>query len=345
MSQTPETPAGPFRTAEVRDALEQVLSAPPGWPRRIVRLEHRPSAYRTSSALEEIDVWLDGGEKLALLLKDLGRQALSEDVRRTKPAFLHEPRREAEVYRTVLAGRGLGTAFCHGAVIDPRAGRSWLFLERVTGRELYQVGEMALWRQAARWLAVFHTRLGPDAGRLAPAAHLLRHDPDYYRLWLERALTFAARPGRPPEARRGLQRLARRYDRVVGHLLDLPATVIHGEFYASNILVEESAAGVRVCPVDWETAAIGPGLVDLAALTAGAWTEDQRADLAHAYRTALAEEGARPPPLGALLGSVDYCRLHLAVQWLGWAADWSPPPGQQQDWLAEALGLADQLGL
>jgi hypothetical protein len=33
------------------------------------------------------------------------------------------------------------------------------------------------------------------------------------------------------------------------------------------------------------------------------------------------------------------------VQWLGWAAEWSPPPGQRQDWLAEALGLADTLGL
>jgi hypothetical protein len=341
MNRMPQTPAGPFRTVDIRAALEQVLGGS-GRQGRIARLDHRPSPYRTSSAIEEVDVYLDSGEELPLLLKDLGRQSLSEEVRRTKPAFLHDPLREIEVYRTVLAGRGMGTAVCYGAVTDP--GRYWLFLERVEGKELYRVGEMDLWRQAARWLAVFHSRLAGEAERLARSARLLHHGPDYYRLWLERALNFAERPGRPAETRRGLERLARRHERVVEVLLALPVTIIHGEFYASNILVGGPDGG-RTCPVDWETAAVGPGLTDLAALTAGTWTEEQRADLAGAYCAALAAEGATPRPMDAFLRELDYCRLQLAVQWLGWAPDWSPPPEQRQDWLGEALHLADRLGL
>ena len=31
------------------------------------------------------------------------------------------------------------------------------------------------------------------------------------------------------------------------------------------------------------------------------------------------------------------CRLHLALQWLGWSPDWRPPPEHAHDWLGEAL--------
>ena len=52
----------------------------------------------------------------------------------------------------------LGTATFFGAVCDPPAGRHWLFLERVEGKELYQVGDFARLAEAARWLARFHAR-------------------------------------------------------------------------------------------------------------------------------------------------------------------------------------------
>jgi len=36
---------------------------------------------------------------------------------------------------------------------------------------------------------------------------------------------------------------------------------------------------------------------------------------------------------------------HLALQWLGWSADWTPPPEHARDWLVEALAAAERLGL
>jgi aminoglycoside phosphotransferase (APT) family kinase protein len=147
-----------------------------------------------------------------------------------------------------------------------------------------------------------------------------------------------------------LEQLFVNYDRVVERLTALPVTFVHGEFYASNVLVhglaqEEEGEGLRVCPVDWEMAAVGPGLIDLAALTAGGWTADEREALALAYHAAFVPHENWPPAPEAFLVALDYCRLHLAVQWLGWSPGWSPPPEHAQDWLDEALGLAEKLGL
>ena len=94
----------------------------------------------------------------------------------------------------------------------------------------------------------------------------------------------------------------------------------------------------RVAPVDWELAAAGPGLSDLAALVSG-WPREDREALAAAY---AGEPGV--PPFTAR--DLDLARLQVAIQWLGWAPpQWQPPPGQRHDWLAEAAGLAGELGL
>ena len=39
------------------------------------------------------------------------------------------------------------------------------------------------------------------------------------------------------------------------------------------------------------------------------------------------------------------CRLHIAIQWLGWARSWNPPAEHVQDWLQEAFLNASLLGL
>ena len=132
---------------------------------------------------------------------------------------------------------------------------------------------------------------------------------------------------------------------MVDRLITLPRTLIHGEFYASNILVHKAGDTLRVCPVDWEMAALGPGLIDLAALTAGKWTDPERDALALAYREALQANGSKVSGQDDFLTALDCCRLHLAVRWLGWSREWSPPPEHAQDWLREALCLADKLGL
>ena len=128
-------------------------------------------------------------------------------------------------------------------------------------------------------------------------------------------------------------------------LLALPATVIHGEFFASNVMVDESGGRLRVCPVDWEMAAIGPGRVDLAGLTSGGWTQEEKDAMARAYYDALPAGSPAKADWQGFLEDLEYCRLAQAVQWLGWSPLWEPPPEHAQDWLKEAVKTAERLGL
>jgi hypothetical protein len=346
MSRPPDVLSAAAPTEELDVLLQGVLDRHFGAPRPIVRLERRLFAYRTSFPLEAVDVELAGGPALHLLLKDLSRQSLPEAIRRAKPAFLYDPLREIEAYQHLLAPAGLGTAVCYGAVVDAAADRYWLFLERVAGQELYQVGDVEVWRQVAAWLGRFHTRLAGAARSGADCRHLLAHNRDYYGIWPRRALAFAGKGGgRYSPVPALLERVAAGYDAVIERLLALPTAVIHGELYASNVLVQQTDSGLRVCPVDWEMAAVGPGLVDLAALGAGRWTEGQRWELAEAYREGQTAAGDAAPALEELLADLDCCRLHLALQWLGWAEDWTPPAEHRHDWLAEVAQLSERLGL
>ncbi len=333
----------PPRDVLVRE-LEVALRRTRGDNCRIAAISRRPYEYRTSFALDRVDVTLESGETLALIVKDTSRSTLSPQARRAKPLFLANERREIETYLGILAPANLGTPICYGASVDPAARHSWLFLERVEGVELFQVGDIALWDQVARWLAKFHAHFSGHAeqAKARSAAPLLVYDRDFYRLWTRRARAFA---GAWPDAIRDqIAWLTERYEPVVERLASLSTTVLHGEFYASNVLVQEGAHGTRVCPVDWETTAIGPGLIDLAALTAGSWSDQDRAGFLRAYHDALASAGIQIP-LAGLQSDFLSCRLHLAVQWLGWAADWTPPREHTHDWLGEAIRLAEELRL
>jgi hypothetical protein len=273
-------------------------------------VSRRPFEYRSSAPMAELEV--DGR---TLLLKDLSPSALTERGRAAKLGFLNDPRRELEVYRSLLDGAELGTPELAAVVSDPERDRYWLVVEKVRGTELYQVGEIERWQEAMRWLARFHDRFvdlsAPDC--------MVRYDRSYFELWPSRARVSL--PG---------------YDRVVERLAALPSTLVHGSLYASNVLVAEG----RVCVVDWELAGTGPGVLDVAALTTG-WSDSVRSVLAESYRSALAD----PPDADRFAADLACANLHLAIQWLGWSPEWTPPPEHARDWRAELPVLAERAGL
>jgi thiamine kinase-like enzyme len=137
------------------------------------------------------------------------------------------------------------------------------------------------------------------------------------------------------------------YERkVISRLLAAPATLIHGELYPSNVVVggvsvdgTMTDCDVRICPVDWESAAAGPALLDLAAITTGDWTDADRDQIIAAYRHAA----------GGRVGWDDFdrdlaaCSLQLAIQWLGWFVGHEPPPWQRRNWIEEAEAAAQRL--
>ena len=309
----------PLADDRLRHALQDVLQRP------VRSLARRAHPYGSSHTIEDVAVRFDDGPPLELVFKDVLAPGAHADA--AKPVRLRDPERELEAYRDVLGPAGLDVACCYGTFSEP--GRRWLILESVRGVPLWQVAEDAAWDEAARWLARLHARPVP-----ARSAHLLRYDEAALRVTLERALALT-----PPGALDGVAAL---WERVVARLAAWPAGIVHGDYHPSNILVQHRERPTpRIRPVDWELAGIGPGLLDLAALTSGSWSAAERERIALAYARAL-PPALRTPPAD-LLDALAHCRLLLAVQWLGWSPDWSPPAAHAHDWLAEAAALAREL--
>lgn len=294
------------------------------------------SQYATSFPIDELNVVLADGTERALVRKDLSWSSLLPEARRAKPPFVYEPRREMSVYRTVLPLAPSGPPRCYGIVDRPRAGLRWLFLERLTGVELFQVGDLTQWEAAARWAGRFHVRFAGRAEELhAAGVPLLVHDWPWLQRWADRAVAGAGR-----DNHRALRHLRMQLRALWVRLADQPTTVVHGELYASNVVVTANGREPRVSPVDWEMAAVAPALVDLAALTAGNWSASDRRTLEAAYASAV-----RRPLDDQFAAELDACRLAMCIQWLGWRPRWRAPHQHRHDWLGEALLLADRLEL
>jgi aminoglycoside phosphotransferase (APT) family kinase protein len=301
----------------------------------------RPYQYAKSSPLYTTTVHVDGRDT-DVVVKDVSWSSLLPGARKVKPAVLHDPVREVTMYRDVLADVD-GPAAFYGHHVDESTGAQLLVIERVEGLELCDVGDLGVWMATARWLGRFHARADDGAAHVP----LVRHTADHHRALCDRAASTACRLR--PEQRRRLRHVLDVYDRyVIDRLTAAPVTVIHGEMYPSNVVVGGARPdgtldpnGVRICPVDWETAAAGPALLDLAAITTGDWSDDVRRRLVDAYVEGSGANGDTSVDVDLGLAA---CRAQLAVQWLGWFVDHSPPPWQARGWLDEALHAAERLG-
>ena len=75
------------------------------------------------------------------------------------------------------------------------------------------------------------------------------------------------------------------------------------------------------------------------------WTREERGAMALASYEALPANRIASYDRQAFLTDLEYCRLHQAVQWLGWSPQWAPPPEHAQNWLKDALHSAEILGI
>lgn len=321
--------SGPATTERLGRSLERLFRRRGGHA-GIAGIERAAARYRSSWWLEHLRVTLRDGTVVEIVFKDLGLSAPGCTATRAKPLRIVDLEREPWMYRTVLGPTCSGPPTCLGSVSWPEAGRHWLFLERVAGVPLAEVGDPGSWEEAAAWLARFHATVGRHT---LPDGPLIRHDARLHRWWFQRALERAG-------AVEAVQRVEAAHAAAIEEVAGLPRTLVHGEFYPANVLVEDG----RIRPVDWEMAGVGPGLLDVAALTSGGWSTEARTRMALAYRSALLDAGGRVPPPQGLLRALTACRLLIAVQWLGWGRGWTPPPEHQQDWLGEAVQCAEAMG-
>jgi hypothetical protein len=325
----------------LRLILQDLLCGHFGKSVQIARLRRRKSAYSSSFPIEELEVELASGRVIQMMFKDLGMRAPLSDARRVKPGFLIDPEREIEMYRHVLSPAAFGSALCYGTLIDGVKDRYWLFLEKIAGLELYQIGEFEAWRAAARWLAGFHGHFEGSTEKLPREIPLIHHDRGYYLTWMERACRLVARRGEATADQ--VEKLRRAYLDAIERLLQLPSTLVHGEFFPSNVMVQGSREAMRIRVLDWETAAVGPGIIDVAALVSGQWNGEQKTGLVEEYLSAVSPGPANQEKKEEFFRAVACGQLHLAMQWLGWSDGWTPPEEHRQDWLRIGLEIAGEL--
>lgn len=297
---------------QLRRYVEQMVARRDGGgPSEIVGLERRRQDDGSSYAAEVVTVRLAGGTELRLFLKDFGSSRFEKD----QPWQQRE--RELRVYRELLADAGVGTAKYYGSVSEESRGRFWLFLEFVRGTPLaYCVFEY--WVAAARWLGRMHGCFAPRAARVRRCDFLVRHDAQFFWSKAWRAMTAVSAVA--PALTGRLSLLLSRYDRRVELMLEQPRTLVHGAFKPRHILVDADTERLAICPVDWELAAVGSGLYDLAFLTYG-FVGAELDQLLEAYRQSAAEHGVALPEAERMRHVVDCFRLHRALKALGRAEE------------------------
>ncbi len=264
---------------------------------RLAILHREPSIYSSTFPSEIVTCRFEGKGELRLLFKYARRKFYTGHGHRGGVLY------EAEVYRRVLQPSQASTPFFYGTYTDSKTRTTWLILEYLDNTERVSKprGGMA---RAARWIGRFHAL---QEAHLAgnPVTWLTTYDAQYYRGWPRRTLLF----GRPMRQRLPwLATLCERFDEVIPLLLASPATIIHGEYYPHNILSQ----GRVIRPVDWESAAIGAGEIDLASLTEG-WPAATVRRCEEEYRRARWPDGA-PASFNRTL---DAARLYMGLRWLG----------------------------
>jgi hypothetical protein len=265
-------------------------------------LDRQPNTYASTFPSEIVRCQLGNGRELRLLCKYGADHSTSLSGRTGHKGGVPY---EAAAYRHVLRTSRATTPKFYGAYEDVESGDTWLILEylddSVRLRKMRESsGAMGL---AARWIGRFHNtteeRLSDPSMRF-----LSRYDAEYYLGWTRRTSLLTAHLR---QRFRWLTTLCGRSEDVVALLLASPPTVIHGEYYPSNVLFRSGT----VYPIDWESAAVAAGELDLATLTENWGAEiERRCELE--YQRARWPEGS-PPDFERRLCSA---RLYLQFRWL-----------------------------
>jgi aminoglycoside phosphotransferase (APT) family kinase protein len=296
-----------------------------GTPVTVVR--ELPAPASTSYALRRLMLDLADGRTLDVLLKNFDVSPHAAELALGRGA------RERYVYETVLAGRDLGTPELYGVVWDEPSGRHWLLLEFVQGRTLRQ-SPIEDWIVAAGWLGRLHGTLAGREAALARPGLLANYDDGYFRDMAERALQAVG--SRSGSLHRRLAAAVDGYEAMIERFCASRPMLVHGSYRPKNILVDTSATPVRICPVDWELAAVGPRLHDLAWLANKVDRRPATERFCEAYAAGAAAFGLEVTTTDEMLAELDRLCLHRVLRSLARSAEWAYSDGAVTKLVAKA---------
>jgi len=239
---------------------------------------------------------------------------------------------EIEVYRHVLQPLPISVPKFYGSYDDVATGDTWLIIGYVDrSLRLAKGPQPETMLRAARWIGRFHAANEPRVS-MPSLSFLKKYDSKYYLGWVRRTSVFAAGL---QQAFPWLQTLAQRFDGCMEILFSASPAVIHGEYYPHNVLT----SGRAIYPIDWESAAIAPGEIDLATLTES-WGPEFVRQCELAYQQARWGRAA-PADFGRRLAAA---RLYLCFRWLGDQPEWTVGEGSRC-YFEQLHSAAEELGL
>jgi len=103
-------------------------------------------------------------------------------------------------------------------------------------------------------------------------------------------------------------RVCDEFEEMVPDLLRAECTVIHGECFGSNIVYQQGVSR----PIDWQSAAIAPGEIDLASLVL-AWPKPVANKMIGAYKKSRWQQEAADD----FERTLELARLYMCLRWLG----------------------------
>ena len=175
---------------------------------------------------------------------------------------------------------------------------------------------------AAIWLGNFHA----SQQNAEPAYFLRKYDWGYYKGWADRTLEYSDtwRKQFP-----WLKDLLKNTE-WIRYLLQQPQTLIHGEYYPKNILYRDGL----IYPIDWESAALAPGEIDIASITEG-WPDQEIRIFEDAYNSAR-WKGDRSVGFALAMSAA---RFYLELRWLGGNFELEVSPARFEILHKEALKM------
>lgn len=222
----------------------------------------------------------------------------------------HCVRYEAQIYRHILQPLEVSVPRLIGTFIDASSNRAWLILESLQNSIwVSRARQPDAMLEAASWIGRFHAAAETHIAR-APIPFVICHEPPYYQRPVQRTLRYRTQYQKHSP---WLQTLCERAIEFFPLLCDLPLTITHGQYYGHNVRLHSGL----VSPIDWETAAIAAGEVDLAMLTDG-WPREVKRECDFAYRR-IRWPGGEPAGFDRRL---ELARLYVQYRSLGRRRTW-----------------------
>jgi thiamine kinase-like enzyme len=219
-----------------------------------VKVLSRQAATSTTFPTEIIECEVDGQKKLVFCKYQNGLDANNHGHRGAVPY-------ESMVYQEIISQTPLSHVPFHGTCSLPGKNEMWMVLDYLENAATASHVKNGM-EKAASWIAKFHRHHQFNSN-----PKLTRYNQAYYYVWLIKMQhAFETLYLKFP----WLPTIIEYYKNNISCLFDSPAsTVIHGEYYTLNILIQDGV----VYPVDWESAAIAAGEIDLASLIDG-WDKE-----------------------------------------------------------------------